>query len=73
MVPLILWDDTLYDGTSIKLAPTASPAPTPGRTRPAAPHEEPFAGRYSAALLTCRGGAGKGGCGNRSLQGAWGL
>ena len=59
MVPLVLWDDTLWDGTAIKLAPAGPPA-APGSARKASPGEEPFAGRYTAVMLTSKVSPGKG-------------
>ena len=58
MVPLILWDDTVFDATTTKLAPSAG-GPGAGRGRGGAP-EEPFAGRYTAVLLSPKSGPGKG-------------
>jgi hypothetical protein len=76
MVPLVLWDDSLFDGSPVKLAP-ANALPTPGSARQRAAVEEPFAGRYTAVLLTYRTSPGKGTSPafnwNRNLPGAAGI
>ncbi|GAB4818220.1 hypothetical protein N2152v2_005266 [Parachlorella kessleri] len=65
MTPLVVYDDSLFDGTAVKLAP-AAPPPTPGTSRHhrssssggGAP-EEPFAGRYTAVCLTAKASPAK--------------